>query len=296
MAWIVGTTTDVTWQTGSSTVPPPTFQVLSPTTYQPATNCTLQVLGANSTFWIVWSPTSNPEDPDAVLLPIVSTDLDINGDGTVVVTARRGIVRYSEQGWIYLFQNNEAGGLVKTLTAEAGKQYVTLQAPLAGPSERITAIPDLIATDQLIWWDVLPSGTVTINSDGSFVASSTVQSFQVELHVVGEGYSDPATQTINAPTANAGWTSAPIRSHTGTLLANQTNISYAILPGHTVHAVSPIAVGVDETTDAQGRVTITGLSYAPFEPVTVILRWLEGGTIDRFIVVYTQLDVWYQPQ
>lgn len=289
MAWIVGTTTDPTWQTGSSTVPLPTFQVLGATTYQPGTNCTLQVLGADSTFWIVWSPTGNPEDPNAVQLAIVSTDLDVNGDGNVVVTAQRGFVRYGELGWIYLFQNGEAGGLTKTLTAEAGKQYVTLQDPLADPSLRLSSTPvDLAATDQVIWWNPQPSGTVTVYDNGAFTASSTVQSFQAEVHVLGEGYSDPATILIGYLPVSR-WTSSAIRSHTGTLLANQTDISYVILPGHNVYAVSPIAMADTGATDGLGRFNITDLSYPAAEPVTVILRWLEGGTIDRFIVVYTQL-------
>jgi hypothetical protein len=313
MSWAVGTTSGGTWQVGTTSIPFPTFAVLTATAYRHGQNCTVEVVGATSTFWIVWSPTNNATDPLAINLAVVSTNLDPSGNGTVVVTANRGAVRYGQNGYMFLKQAEFSSALLVPLLTEGGKDYVLLVAPLAAPEEGVNAIPDLAGGDQLIWWNVLPSGAVTVNSDRSFVADATVSSFSVEAHIDGFGYTNTATQTINAaparsiigvvanpieyvvssvsaPSFFASWTSAPkpVTACDGTVLANHTGIHYAVIPGHNPHSATALKTGTDGTTDASGYVTITNINYPPNEPVTVIMRWIEGG-MDRYVVLYTQL-------
>ena len=68
---------------------------------------------------------------------------------------------------------------------------------------RLDAIPDLDDGDQVAWWDVSPSGDVEVFADFTFSAAETVATFEVEAHVAGEGYGDPATQTLQPADINA---------------------------------------------------------------------------------------------
>ena len=232
MTWQIGTTGGANWQVGS-TSGAIAFGISQAGDYRHGSSCVLQVIGADGSYSVKWSPTASAVDPDAVTLNILVQSLDGSGNGSVTVQANRGVVRYGETGYIYLVQGASVGGLPKTLLAEVGKQYVTLVAPLAEPSdpdgsppvegERVTAIPDLAAGDQLIWWNAQPSGAVDVAADGSFVADGQVTSFSVEAHVPRDTeaspeesayYTAPATQTIDhgsvALTANGVTSGAPV--------------------------------------------------------------------------------------
>ena len=334
------------------TSPPPTL-VQQYTPYQAGETCELGVVGADGVFQIIWSPINNPLSVHAVALTITSTNL-VDGAGRVFVTAQRTVVRYGEQGWLFLEQDGEYSGMQATLVAEPGKQHVVLAAPLVAPELGVWAVPDLAAGDMLIWWNALPVGAVEVFPDRSFETDGTVLTFDAEAHAnTGlyvaedywvEGYAyygfeytntetqdinfgpDPSltgavtdffeivagtaayTATGNAITANltdfpntvAGtadtsgfseWVSpVPLATCTGQALANQTGISYAILPGHVLHAAEAIVVRNDGTTDAQGHFRAQNIFYTAGQPVTLLMRWIEGGR-DRFVILYTQLTV-----
>lgn len=77
----------------------------------------------------------------------------------------------------------------------SGVNYVNIAAPLADPDERITATPDIADGDQVEWSNVV-GGTisdVTVSSDGSFVAASSVISFDVRVND-GTGWGPVGTQ------------------------------------------------------------------------------------------------------
>jgi hypothetical protein len=283
MTWQIGTTGGANWQVGT-TSGAITFGISQAGDYRHGSSCVLQVVGANGAYSVKWSPTASAVDPDAVPLNILVQNLDGSGNGSVTVQAARGVVRYGETGYIYLVQGASVGGLAKTLLAEVGKQYVTLVAPLAEPSdpdgsppvegERVTAIPDLAAGDQLIWWNAQPSGTVDVFADGSFVSDGPVTSFSVEAHVARDTeaspeepayYTAPATQTINHGsvdlTADGVTTGAPVLG-TPTLV----NIAHSIA-GNGIVAGVPVlgspSIGQNHSLSANGVTTGAAFARSP---------------------------------
>ena len=294
MSWTVGTSTDPTWQTGTTSIVP-TFGIFQATSYIPGQSCTLQVIGATGTFWVIYSPVNDPNSLLAVLPQITNVSTDVNGDGSVTVTADRGAVRYGESGYMFLYKDDSGGifssHLLVPLLPESGKQYVTLADPLALSSEGVWAIPDLVSGDQLVWWNALPSGNVTVNTDRTFVTDGVVESFWVEAHLVGEGYTNTEIQNVNYDGTLSSWTSEPLfyRDSSGTLnlLADITGISYAVREGHSLTGTL-ITSGTSGTTDASGIFSLSGLAFTAGGPVTCILRWETEG-VSRFLVSYTTL-------
>jgi len=219
MTWQIGTTAETNWQIGTTT-DDPTFGILTAGDYRHGSSCVLNVVGANGTWTVKWSPTNSATDTDAVTLTVLIDNTDVNGDGNITVTADRGVVRYGETGYLILTQAaspDQTASLAKTLLIETTKQYVNLTgtgSPLAlaeGGSdspfvaaERITAIPDLEIGDQLIWWNAQPSGTVTIDVDGSFSADVAVRTFSVEAHVARDTVSSPEVAAYYTATATLG--------------------------------------------------------------------------------------------
>lgn len=334
--WSAGTTDGGNWQAGT-TYASIVFGLWQYTPYRAGEPCELGVVGADGAYQIIWSPTDNPLHVDAVVLTVTGATLDIDGNGTVIVTAQRTTVRYGQQGWLFLAQAGEYAGTQVTLFAEPGKQHVVLTDPLVDPELGISAIPDLAAGDMLIWWNALPAGEVTVYPDRSFITDDTVDTFDVEAHIAGSGYTNTEVQDITVatdpiitgtatdffeivagtatyvPTGHAvtasitdyqntatgtatfsgfsEWVSpVPLATCTGQPLANQTDIRYVILPGHTLHAPTVVVSRTNGTTDAQGIFRALNISYTAGQPVTLLMRWIEGGR-DRFVILYTQLTV-----
>lgn len=83
-----------------------------------------------------------------------------------------------------------------SLGPPTGWQYVVATTPDATSSHRLTATADIVAGDQIAWGNIAGTGTVTINSDGTFVADPGVSAFTVKIGVLGSGYGAPAVQTL----------------------------------------------------------------------------------------------------
>ena len=221
MTWQIGTTGGANWQVGT-TSQAFTFGISQAGDYRNGSSCVLQVVGADGSYSVKWAPTSSADDPDAVTLTILVQSLDGSGNGSITVQAARGVVRYGETGYLILTQADspvKTSSLAKTLLIEATKQYINLVGEGSPPAlaeggsesppvepERITAIPDLEVGDQLIWWNVLPDGSVDVAADASFVADNQVKSFSVEAHIARDTEASPeeaayytaaATQTVN---------------------------------------------------------------------------------------------------
>jgi hypothetical protein len=311
------------------------FAVWQYTPYRHGQPCDLGIRGTTEPFQIFWSPVQDPLDARTVELTVTASNI-VDGDGTLTVTAERGAVGYGQTGWLFAFTDEYTNGTPVILLAPTTVQYVDLVEPLVDPEFGVSAIPELAGGDQLIWWNALPSGEVTVFSDRSFIADGTVNTFDVEAYESGVGYTNTETQDINfgpdpnitasitdlleqpagtityqasgfqlsadltdllesvSGTAVSGanfseWVSpVPITNCANQPLANQFGIEYAVLPGHTPHATTAIKTGSDGTTDANGYFRLQNLLYAPAQPVTLIMRWMED-TRDRYVVLYTQL-------
>lgn len=179
------------------TITQPTFGIDAIDQYDHGETSVLTVYGVTGSYTVRWSPSSDtPNAPGSVQLTVVGDSLDESGDGTISVTADRGIVRYLDTGYVWIIQGESFNYRGATLALPSGREAVVLTSPLAAPELRLTAIPDLEPGDMLIWWDVLPSGDVSIEPDASFNASLDVQTFEVEVHVANLGYGEAVTQSL----------------------------------------------------------------------------------------------------
>ena len=79
---------------------------------------------------------------------------------------------------------------------QTGWGYVTLTSVNTTAAWRITSAPDLAIGDQVSWGSVIPSGTVTVNADGSFEASFGATGFYAFV-VSGGTWGATALQTIS---------------------------------------------------------------------------------------------------
>src|SRR6478736_1081976 len=82
------------------------------------------------------------------------------------------------------------------IPAATGHTYTDLSTINPDPIRRITAIPDLESGQQTETRNVLPSGTVTVNPDGTYDTDGT--SFELRRQDGDEGWSDWVTQTVAA--------------------------------------------------------------------------------------------------
>lgn len=297
--------------TNGFTITASLLAIVGATDYTPGSASTLTVESLSETpYTVSWSPVNDASDLRTVELTVNNDNLDINGDGTVNVTAVRGDVRYGASGYIIIETASATALRPVTLLVEAGKNYVNLEAPLAPEEERLTAVPDLAAGDQVAWFNV-QGGTVadvTVDVDGSFIISAGVTGFDADAH---DGYDWGATGTQStsstqltveidaAPQVNvtvydvvivapilSAWNSNPLYRG-GSLLSNRTNISYVVRENHSLTG-AVILNGTNGSTDENGVFSLTNISYTDGSPVTVFLYWEDGGA-DRSLIVYTTL-------
>lgn len=80
------------------------------------------------------------------------------------------------------------------LLPQSGWGYMDLTTPNSTSANRITAVADLAAGDQLAYDN--QSGQVTVYSDATFAVGSSVTSFNVEAWFTGNGWGTAAAQTL----------------------------------------------------------------------------------------------------
>jgi hypothetical protein len=137
----------------------------------------------------------------------------------VIGPIARGTMRYGTQAVIVV---SDADGFstpsAQTFLPQTGWSAVTLTNPLATSGQRITATSDAAPGDQYAWGDVTPSGTVTVNADGSFTTSGPVGQFSVECND-GTGWGGFGTQSV-----------ANVEAFSGTLFASPASFqgSFAV--------------------------------------------------------------------
>jgi hypothetical protein len=82
-------------------------------------------------------------------------------------------------------------------TVGAGPQSVTLAAPLATAGQRLRTMPDLAPGDIVEYEVFSGTGTITVNTNGSFVASAGVTHFRYRVND-GSGFGDWVVDEVRA--------------------------------------------------------------------------------------------------
>jgi hypothetical protein len=114
----------------------------------------------------------------------ITVDVGTNAYGTAL-----NLIVTSSAGWSSS-PYSVSGGVQPV----SGWAYINLLTLNSTSSMRLTAIPDITAGDQLLY--DTKSGLVTVRSDGSFAADSTVTSFGVKAWSSGKGWGYIGTQTL----------------------------------------------------------------------------------------------------
>lgn len=206
-----------------------------------------------------------------VVQPILSWS-----DTSIVVSAiARGTLRYGAQSLVVRDSDSVISNPFSiTLLPQTGWLYVNLVAPLATSGERLTATPDLANTDQVAYGAVTPSGTVTVATDGSFTATSTVGSFSFEVND-GTGWGSFATQTITEVASFTGLLNALASHLSGSFVVGTANqFSGALQSGaSTMGGTFLTFVGVTFNgqvapglSSMQGSFSVTGETTTPVPP------------------------------
>ena len=107
-------------------------------------------------------------------------------NGTLTIASLgRGTIKYGVPGSIVV--TNSSGGvatyaLPTGIQPQTGYAFVNLTS-VTSSSGRIRTTPtDIVAGDQIAYGNILPSGVVTVNPDGSFTGDGTATSFVVEVN------------------------------------------------------------------------------------------------------------------
>lgn len=90
---------------------------------------------------------------------------------------------------------------VVTINPPTGWNYVNVGTPNTTAANRLTASSDAASGDQCAWGNIVGTGSVTVNSDLTFVADSGVSSFDVKFWTPGSGWGSVQTQTVSTSTA-----------------------------------------------------------------------------------------------
>lgn len=184
--------------TGDLAITPVNITASSSGTYTPGSNIVVTVGGIQSGLvQAFWSPANDANATGAVELVVASSSIT-DGSGTVTVEAQRGEARYGAAGFLFIRNTGRtSNGVSRTMQAESGLSYVNLSGTLADTGERLTAIPDLEAGDQVAWYGVQGGaiGDVTVNIDGSFESAEDVWAFDAIAHD-GDEWGDQGIQYV----------------------------------------------------------------------------------------------------
>jgi hypothetical protein len=179
-------------------------------------------LKGNTTAPTITSTSPAPSVSNGATLTINGVNLKASGNSTVTfggtsqtvttqsatapqITVARGTNKYgscagSTQTGLNLILTDSASAISNTFATtgiipQSGWSCVDLAGTLASSGNRITAVSDLAAGDELAYDN--KSSLVTVNPDGSFVADPSVTSFNVEAWTTGSGWGSSALETIN---------------------------------------------------------------------------------------------------
>jgi hypothetical protein len=85
-----------------------------------------------------------------------------------------------------------------TFNPPAGWQTVTIGTPNPTAAFRVQATGggDVASGNQVAWGNVVGSGSVTVNTDGSYTMPPTVSQFTYKVGVAGQGYGSTGTVTV----------------------------------------------------------------------------------------------------
>lgn len=114
---------------------------------------------------------------------------------TLTFTVDRGTLPYGAGKTVEVEQGAESDTTTGTLLPQTDWSFIDLVAPLADAGDRITAVADLEAGDQLAW--DTQGGLVAVYANGSFDADASVTSFDVEAWDADDDtWGAEATQTV----------------------------------------------------------------------------------------------------
>jgi len=87
--------------------------------------------------------------------------------------------------------------LTTGLTPQSGWVATAISTPNPTAGYRMTSVPDLAAGDEIAVGNIVPSGTVTLYSDGTFACTFDVAQFTAEVWTTGGGWGTQAVQIIS---------------------------------------------------------------------------------------------------
>jgi hypothetical protein len=122
-------------------------------------------------------------------------------DTSITITVVRGTNPHGVDRTLTVTNNAaQSDNFTVQMLPQTGWSYVNLTAPLASSGNRITAIADLVAGDQLVWETV--GGAVVASANGAFDADQAVTEFDVQAWDQADTtWSAVATQFVGNPLA-----------------------------------------------------------------------------------------------
>jgi hypothetical protein len=198
--------------------------------------------------------------------------------------------------------------LITSITLPAGWSYVDIGTPNTTAASRITSTPDLVSGDQVMWGNVVGTGAITVNSDGTFISSSNlISAFDARIWSTGYGYGTAATQSIDI-TSPSGY--SVVIDQASINVSNQSAISFTFTGAEvgstydytftsstggtpvngtgTVTSSSQQITGINTTSLTDGTVTLslvlTDTAGNPGSPATSVKNkdTSTGGTPNPF--------------
>lgn len=129
---------------------------------------------------------------------VVQPILSWSATSVVVSAVARGTLKYGTQPLVVRDSSSVASSPFNiSLLPQTSWNYVNMVAPLATAGQRLAATPDLTNSDQVAYGNVLPGGSVTVASDGSFTATALAGAFDFEVND-GTDWGAGATVTLGA--------------------------------------------------------------------------------------------------
>lgn len=170
--------------------PPPSVSGLSTTTPKAGQSITITGTAFNST-----------QSGGSVAIGGVAQTVTAWSNTSITITVVQGTLLYGATTLTVTngVTGSQSTGTACTLTPATGWSYIVVGTPDPVTSERVTATPVDIATgDQIAWGNIQGTGSLTINTDGSWIADPGVTAFDYMVGTPGSGYGSVQTDTLGA--------------------------------------------------------------------------------------------------